>query len=88
MLCPYFKYESGLKKNDMHVGRWTAFCCRICKNHAKLWLIHAKVSKRESKTNNEHTVGVLCQRDDFIMLYHFFYFYVSHHHAYSRHHAN
>ena len=44
--------------------------------------MHAKVFKRESKTNNEHTVAVLCQRDDFILLYHFFNFYVFHHHAY------
>ena len=26
-------------------------------------------------TNNEHTVGVLCQRHDFILFYHFFYFF-------------
>ena len=48
----------------------------------------AKVFERESKTNTELTVANLCQRDDFILLKHFFDFYVSHHHAYSRHHAN
>ena len=31
----------------------------------------ARVFERESKTNNEHTVAVLCQRRDFIPLYHF-----------------
>ena len=36
--------------------------------------MHAKVFERESKTNNEHTVAVLCQRPDFIFLYHFFVF--------------
>ena len=70
--------------------------------------MQAKVFDRESKTNNEHTVAVLCQRHDFILLYHFFDFFFliknfilfcssfyyrnwpenSHHHAYSRHHAN
>ena len=29
------------------------------KNPAKLWLMHAKVFERESKTNNEHTVTIL-----------------------------
>ena len=47
--------------------RLTTFYCRTRKNHAKLWLIHAKVFERESKTNNEHTVAVLCQRHDFIL---------------------
>ena len=57
--------------------------------HAKITRMHAaKVFERESKTNNELTVANLCQRDDFILLKHFFDFYVSHHHAYSRHHAN
>ena len=50
--------------------------------------MHAKLFKRESKTNNGQNAVVLCQRHDFILLYHFFDFYVSHHHAYSRHHAN
>ena len=35
-----------------------------------------KVFERESKTNNEHTVAALCQRYDFILLYHFFDFFV------------
>ena len=87
-LCPCFKYESGVKKTDMPVGRQATLYCRTCKNHACLWLMHAKVFKRESKTNNEHTAAVLCQRHDFIILYNFFDFYVSHHHAYSRHLAN
>ena len=46
--------------------------CHTSKNHAKLWLMHAKVFERESKTNNEHTVAVLCPRHDFILLHHFF----------------
>ena len=61
-------------KTDMHVVRQTAFQCRTCKNHAKLWLMHAKVFEKESKTNNEHTVAVLCQRHDYIPWYHFFIF--------------
>ena len=48
------------------------FSCRTCKNSAKLWLMHAKAFEKKSKTSNEHTVAVLCQRDDFILLYHFF----------------
>ena len=52
MLCPCFKYESGLKKTDMHVVRQTSFYCHICKSCAKLWLMHSKVFKRESKTMN------------------------------------
>ena len=35
--------------------------------------MQAKVFDRESKTNNEHTVAVLCQRHDFIFLYQEFY---------------
>ena len=35
----------------------------------------AKVFERESKTNNEHTVTVLCQRHGFILLYHFIVFF-------------
>ena len=31
-------------------------------SHWKLWLMHAKVFKIESQTNNEHTVAVLCQK--------------------------
>ena len=72
MLCPCCKYESGLKKTGMHMVRQITFYCRTCKNHAKLWLMHSKVFERESKTNNEHTVAVLYQRHDFILLYHFF----------------
>ena len=72
MLCPCCKYESGLKKTGMCVVRQTTFYCRTCKNHAKFWLMHAKVFKREWKTNTEHTVAVLYQRHDFILLYHFF----------------
>ena len=53
MLCPCFKFESGLKKPDMHVGRKTAFFCHTCKSHARLWLMHAKVFEKESKTNND-----------------------------------
>ena len=56
----------------MHVVRQATFYCRTYKNHAKLWLMHAKVFERESKTNNEHTVAVLYQRHDFILLHHFF----------------
>ena len=48
------------------------FSRRTCKNSAKLWLMHAKAFEKESKTSNEHTIAVLCQRDDFILLYHFF----------------
>ena len=58
----------------MHVVRQTAFYCRTCKNYAKLWLMHARVFERESKTNNEHTVAVLCQRHDFILSHHLFVF--------------
>ena len=64
MLCPCFKYESGLKKIDMHVVRLTAFYCRTCKNQVKLWLMHAKVFERESKTN-KHNAAVL--RSDMIL---------------------
>ena len=45
-------------------------------SHSKLWLMHATVFKRESQTNNEHTVAVLCQKHDFILLHHFFDFFV------------
>ena len=45
-------------------------------SHSKLWLMHAKVFKRESQTNNEHTVAVLCHKHDFILLHHFFDFFV------------
>ena len=48
------------------------YYCHTCKNHAKLWLMHAKAFERDSKTNIEHTVAVLCQRHDFILLNHFF----------------
>ena len=67
-----------LKKPDMDVVRQTTFYCRTstCKNHAKLWLIHEKVFERESETNKEHNVAVLCQRNDFILLHHIFYFFV------------
>ena len=37
--------------------------------------MHAKVFERESKTNNENTVAVLCQRYDFILLHHFLDFF-------------
>ena len=33
-------------------------------SHSKLWLVHAKVLKRESQTNNEHTAAVLYQKHD------------------------
>ena len=35
-----------------------------------------KSIQREWKKNNEHTVAVLYQRHDFILLYHFFDFFV------------
>ena len=38
--------------------------------------LYAKVFEKESKTNNEHIVAVLCLRHDFILLYHFFDFFV------------
>ena len=41
-------------------------------SHSKLWLMHAKVFKKESQTNNEHTVAVLCQKHNFNLLPHFF----------------
>ena len=34
-------------------------------SQSKLWLVHAKVFKRESQTNNEHTVAVLYQKHDY-----------------------
>ena len=70
MLCPCFKYESGLKQTDMHV------VSRQHSNaaHAKIRLMQAKVFNRELKTDNEHTAAVLCQRHDFIFLYHFLIF--------------
>ena len=43
-------------------------------SHSKVWLMHTKVFKRESQANNEHTVAVLCEKRDFILLHHFFYF--------------
>ena len=43
-------------------------------SHLKLWLMLAKVFKRESQANN--AVAVLCQKHDFIHLHHFFYFFV------------
>ena len=46
------------------------------KKSRKVWLMHAKVFERESKTKNEHTAPVLCQRHDFIVLHHFFGFFV------------
>ena len=76
MLCPCCKYYSGVRKTGMQVVRQTTFYCPKCKNHAKLWLLHAKAFERESKTNNEHTVAVLCQRHDFILLHHFFDFLI------------
>ena len=41
-------------------------------------LLPHKQKSREAlaDTNNEHTVGVLCQRHDFIVLYHFIYFFL------------
>ena len=51
MLRPCCKDESGLKKTGMHVVTQTTFYWRTCKNHTKLWLIHAKVFERESKMN-------------------------------------
>ena len=76
MLCARFKYESGLK-NARARGKYTAFFyCRTCKYQTKLWLMQEEVFDRESKTNNEHTVAVLCQRNYFILLYHFFDFFV------------
>ena len=44
-------------------------------SHSKLWLMHAKVTKTESQENNEHTVVVLCQKHNFILLHHFFDFF-------------
>ena len=44
-------------------------------SQSKLWLMHAKVFKRESQTNNAHSVVVLCQKHDFILLHHFFDFF-------------
>ena len=41
-------------------------------SHSKLWLMHAKVFKRESQTNNEHTVAALSQKHDFILMHYFF----------------
>ena len=38
--------------------------------------MHAKVFERESKTKNEHTVAVLYQRHDFVLLHHFLDFFV------------
>ena len=38
--------------------------------------MHKKVFEREPKTNNEHTVAVLCLRHDFILLHHFLDFFV------------
>ena len=70
----YLMYESGLRKTDMYVVRRTAFYCCTCKNYAKLWLMPAKVFERKSKTYNEHTVAILCQRHDFILLHHIFDF--------------
>ena len=61
MLCSCFKCESGLKKTKMHVVRQTAFYCCTFKNPAKLWLMHKSIRKR-IKTNNKHTVAVLCLR--------------------------
>ena len=74
MLCPCLKYESGPKKTDMHmVSRQHSIAAR-----AKIMrrLMQAKAFDRESKTNNEDTVAVLCQRHDFILLYHFFHFLI------------
>ena len=44
-------------------------------SHSKLWLMHAKVFKRRSQTNNEHTLAVLCQKHNFILLHYFFDFF-------------
>ena len=74
MLCPCCKNYSGVRKIGMQVVRQTTFYYPKCKNHSKFWLLHAKAFERESKTNNEHTVAVLCQRHDFIPLYHFLIF--------------
>ena len=35
----------------------------------------ARKSIRKRIENNEHTVAVLCQRHDLILLYHFFIFF-------------
>ena len=35
-------------------------------SHSELWLMHTKVFKRESQTNNEHNVAVSYQKHDFI----------------------
>ena len=39
-------------------------------SHSKLWLMHTKLFKRESQTNSEQNVAVLCQKHDFILLHH------------------
>ena len=65
MFCPCFKYESGLKKNKQTRGKVD-----------NILLPHKQKSHEAlADTNNEHTVGVLCQRHDFIVLYHFLYFF-------------
>ena len=74
MLSPCFKYESGLQKTDMHVVSRSILLPHMQKSQEAL--ADASKSIRKRTENNEHTVAVLCQRHDFILLYHFLDFFV------------
>ena len=74
MLCPCYKYKSGLQKNRHARGKVENILLSHMQKLRKVCLMHAEVFERESKTNNKHTVAVLSQRPDFILLYYFFVF--------------
>ena len=78
MLCRCSKYESGLKKINMHVVKVGNILLPHMQKYRKVLAacIKAKVFGRESKTNNGHTVAVLCQRHDFVLLYHLFFIFL------------
>ena len=65
MLCLCFKYGSGLVRHAR--GKVDYILLPHLQKPRESLPMHAKVYKRESKANNEHTVAVLCQRHDFIL---------------------
>ena len=75
MLCPCCKYEPGLKKTGMHVDKVDNILLSYMQKSRKA-LADPRKSIQKRIENNEHTVAVLCQRHDFILLYHVFHVFV------------
>ena len=42
-----------IPKSSLNLPLQSVFYCHTCKNHARLWLMYAKVFEKESKTNND-----------------------------------